>query len=141
MSTTPHISRLIALDVKGEKLNIFLKIKEMYSDPQTTLLGGPEMYLDTRSMVNLTCVISWTVSSPHTVIWYHNHTKITFRGPRTGVSILVDKSEVTTVSLLLQTATVDDSGLYECRPDNAPRASIIIHVIQGVNLETLISLI
>ena len=89
------------------------------------------MFLDTSSMVNLTCVISWTLSSPRTVTWYHNHTQLTFRGPRTGVSIIVDKSEVTTVSLLLQTASVEDSGLYECHTDNAPRASIFIHVIKG----------
>jgi len=89
------------------------------------------MYLDSSSMMNLTCVISWTLSSPRTVTWYHNHTQLTFRGPRTGVSIMVDKSEVTTVSLMLQTASVDDSGLYECEPDNAPKASIVIHVIKG----------
>ena len=89
------------------------------------------MFLDTSSMVNLTCIISWTISSPNTVTWYHNHTKLTIRGPRTGVSILVDKSEVTTVSLILQTASQADSGLYECEPDNAPRASMFIHVLRG----------
>ena len=83
-------------------------------------------------MVNLTCVISWTLSSPRKVTWYHNHTELSIRGPRSGVSIMVDKSEVkTTVSLMLQTASVDDSGLYECQPDNAPRATIVIHVLRG----------
>ena len=95
------------------------------------------MFLDTSSMVNLTCVISWTVSSPGTVTWYHNHTQLTFRGPRNGVSIIVDKSEVTTVSLMLQAASVDDSGLYECSPDNAPRASIVIHVLRGEDLNIM----
>jgi hypothetical protein len=42
--------------------------------PKITFIGGPEMYLDTTSMVNLTCLISWTLSSPRTVAWYHNHT-------------------------------------------------------------------
>jgi len=116
VSTTPHISRLMSLKIK---------------DPETTFLGGPEMFLDTSSMVNLTCVISWTVSSPGTVTWFHNHTKLTIRGPRTGVSIMVDKSEVTTVSLILQTASENDSGLYECQPDNAPSASMFIHVLRG----------
>ena len=99
------------------------------------------MYLDTSSMVNLTCVISYTLSSPNTVTWYHNHTKLTIRGPRTGVSIMVDKSEVTTISLILQTASVADSGLYECHPDNAPNASLVIHVLEGEHRNPLLSII
>ena len=47
------------------------------------------------------------------------------------MSLLVDKSEVTVVSLLLQTVSTDHSGKYECRPDNAPPASIKLHVIKG----------
>ena len=130
VSTTPHISRLMALTIKGKTV-VTIRYNKPATDPETTFIGGPEMFLDTSSMVNLTCVISWTVSSPSTVTWYHNHTKLTIRGPRTGVSIMVDKSEVTTVSLILQTASSSDSGLYECQPDNAPRASMFIHVLRG----------
>ena len=50
---------------------------------------------------------------------------------QSGVSLLVDKSEVTVVSLLLQTVTTSHSGQYECRPDNAPSATIKLHVIKG----------
>ena len=45
----------------------------------------------------------------------------------------MDKSEVTTVSLLLQLATLTDSGEYACRPDNAPEASITLHVLRGTD--------
>ena len=68
---------------------------------------------------------------PSHIAWYHNQTKLSFRGPRPGVSLIVDKSEVTTVSLLLQLATLTDSGEYACRPDNAPEASITLHVLGG----------
>ena len=101
------------------------------SDPATLLLGGPEMFVESSSMINLTCVISWTSSPPSHIAWYHNQTKLSFRGPRPGVSLIVDKSEVTTVSLLLQLATLTDSGEYACRPDNAPEASITLHVLRG----------
>ena len=47
------------------------------------------------------------------------------------MSLIVDKSEVTTVSLLLQMARLKDSGLYECKPDNAPVANITLHVLKG----------
>jgi len=114
VSTSPHISRIISLTVK---------------DPRTHLLGGPEMYLDTFSgIVNLTCVIE-TLEPPKKVLWYHNETEVS--AYQSGVSLVVDKSDVTTMSLLLQTITRDHSGIYECRPDNAPPASIVLHVMSG----------
>jgi hypothetical protein len=122
VSTTPHISQLTYLAVR---------------DPDTRLLGGPEMFVESSSMINLTCVISWTSSPPSHIAWYHNHTKLTFRGPRPGVSLIVDKSEVTTVSLLLQLARLRDSGIYACKPDNAPQASIVLHVLTGDNTAEL----
>ena len=108
------------------------------------------MFLDTSSgLVNLTCVIE-TLEPPQSVAWYHNNTKVssTLRqrlriltdvgiqvsAYQSGVSLLVDKSEVTVVSLLLQSVTTSHSGQYECRPDNAPPANIKLHVIKG-NLE------
>ena len=84
------------------------------------------MFVESSSMINLTCIISW-------IMRYHNQTKLTFRGPRPEVSLIVDKSEVTTVSLLLQMARLKDSGLYECKPDNAPVANITLHVLKGTN--------
>ena len=48
---------------------------------------------------------------------------------------MVDKSEVTVVSLLLQDVTTSLSGVWECRPDNAPSASILIHVIKGQEIK------
>ena len=91
------------------------------------------MFVESSSLINLTCVISWTSSPPSHIAWYHNNTRITFRGPRPGVSLIVDKSEVTTVSLLLQIAQITDSGNYQCSPDNAPQASIMLHVLTGNN--------
>ena len=53
---------------------------------------------------------------------------------QSGVSLVVDKSDVTIISLLLQSVSLNHSGEYECRPDNAPPASIRLHVIKGMNL-------
>ena len=46
-------------------------------DPETTILGGPEMYVDTVSgIVNLTCLVD-TNHPPKSVEWFHNQTKVT----------------------------------------------------------------
>ena len=60
-----------------------------------------------------------------------NHLPVQVSAYQSGVSLVVDKSEVTTVSLLLQTVRPEDGGEYECRPDNAPPASVRLHVIKG----------
>ena len=60
-----------------------------------------------------------------------NHPTVQVSAYQSGVSLVVDKSEVTTVSLLLQTVRPEDGGEYECRPDNAPPASVRLHVIKG----------
>lgn len=61
----------------------------------------------------------------------NNHLTVQVSAYQSGVSLVVDKSEVTTVSLLLQTVRPEDGGEYECRPDNAPPASVRLHVIKG----------
>ena len=38
---------------------------------------------------------------------------------------------MTVVTLLLQSVTSQDGGIYECRPDNAPSATIRLHVLKG----------
>jgi len=116
VSTTPHMSHLVHLRVR---------------DPVTRMLGGSEMFVEMASMINLTCLIAWTARPPDSVLWFHNGSEVTYNGPRPGVSLIVDKSEVTTVSLLLQRASSEDSGSYTCRPDNAPPAHIRIHVLAG----------
>ena len=82
-------------------------------------------------MINLTCIISWTSSPPSHIAWFHNQTKLTFRDPWPGVSVIVDKSDVITVSLLLQLARLKDPGVYVCKPDNAPEANITLRILKG----------
>ena len=53
---------------------------------------------------------------------------------QSGVSLVVDKAErVTVVSLLLQTQDRGEllAGVWECRPEMAPPAAILLHVIKG----------
>ena len=47
------------------------------------------MFVDIGSMVNLSCVVSFTEKPPDKVVWLHNEEEISFRGPRNGVSVSV----------------------------------------------------
>ena len=79
VSTTPHMAQTVHLRVR---------------DPVTEILGGPETFVELSSMINLTCVVSWTARPPDKVGWHHNGSEVNYKGPRPGVSLLVDKSEV-----------------------------------------------
>ena len=52
------------------------------------MIGGPDMFVDIGSMVNLSCVVSFTEKPPDKVVWLHNEEEISFRGPRSGVSVI-----------------------------------------------------
>ena len=75
-----------------------------FSEAKVQVLGGPDVYVDTGSVINLTCSIWWTPSPPEVTLWHHNSSLISHRGPRPGVSLIIDKADVTTVQLLIMSA-------------------------------------
>lgn len=42
------------------------------AEPTTTILGTPEMYIDTGSTVNLTCIVHGLNEPPTSIAWTHN---------------------------------------------------------------------
>ena len=58
-----------------------------FPEPHTFIIGEPDMYVDIGSMLNLSCVVSYTERPPVKVSWLHNGIEISFRGPRSGVSV------------------------------------------------------
>ena len=59
----------------------------LFAEPETHIIGEPDMYVDIGSMLNLSCVVSFTERPPIKVSWLHNGIEISFRGPRNGVSV------------------------------------------------------
>lgn len=43
------------------------------TEPNTTIIGGPDIYINTGSTVNLTCIISQSPEPPQSIEWTHNH--------------------------------------------------------------------
>ena len=57
------------------------------SEPSSYIIGGPDLFVDVGSMVNISCVVLNTDKPPDTVKWLHGGEEISFRGPRNGVSV------------------------------------------------------
>lgn len=116
ISTTPHLSHFIHLNVV---------------EPTTEIIGGPDLYIDRGSTINLTCVVLYSPEPPAYIFWNHNSAIISYDSPRGGVSVVTEKGETTTSFLLIQQARPSDSGTYQCNPSNAQSKSIVVHVLNG----------
>lgn len=100
-------------------------------EPVTTIMGIPEMFIDTGSTINLTCIVSQSPNPPTNILWTHNDEEVNYDSPRGGVSVITEKGDVTTSYLLIQRAKSKDSGKYVCSPSNAINVSIQVHVLNG----------
>ncbi|KAJ8717003.1 hypothetical protein PYW07_005543 [Mythimna separata] len=100
-------------------------------EPLTTILGGPELFINTGSTINLTCVVQHSPEPPPAIRWTHNDEEINYDSPRGGVSVITEKGETTTSHLLVQRAKAPDSGRYTCAPANANPRSVLVHVLSG----------
>ena len=41
------------------------------SEPKTVVKGGPDLYIDAGSTLNLTCVVRFSPEPPPYIFWYH----------------------------------------------------------------------
>ncbi|XP_037826670.1 zwei Ig domain protein zig-8-like isoform X2 [Lucilia sericata] len=116
VSTTPHMSHYIHLNVV---------------EPSTEIIGAPDLYIESGSTINLTCVILNSPEPPAYIFWNHNNAIINYDSPRGGVSVVTNKGETTTSFLLIKSARPSDSGHYQCNPSNAKPKSVTVHVLNG----------
>ncbi|XP_026670943.1 zwei Ig domain protein zig-8-like isoform X2 [Ceratina calcarata] len=114
ISTTPPIGHLVNLTVV---------------EPVTEISGGPDLFINKDSTINLTCLVKYSPEPPSAIVWSHNHEPINFDSPRGGISLVTEKGPVTSSRLLIQKAIDRDSGLYTCSPSNTHSNSVRIHIV------------
>ncbi|XP_014259878.1 uncharacterized protein LOC106672737 isoform X1 [Cimex lectularius] len=119
----------------------------MYKVPTASIVGGPDIYVNYGSTINLTCTIRHSPEPPAYIFWYYSKeddntstnapsTKgpvrvVSYDSERGGVSIITDKGDVTTSRLLITNALPTDEGRYSCSPSNADMATVRVHVLSG----------
>ncbi|XP_037040736.1 zwei Ig domain protein zig-8 isoform X2 [Bradysia coprophila] len=114
ISTTPPIGHPVRLNVV---------------EPITEIHGGPDLFINKDSTINLTCVVKFAPEPPPAMVWSHNREVINFDSPRGGISLVTEKGRLTTSRLLVQKAIQSDSGLYTCAPSNANPISVRVHIL------------
>ncbi|KAB7507137.1 hypothetical protein Anas_00219, partial [Armadillidium nasatum] len=100
--------------------------------PTSELLGkNKNVYLDQGSTLNLTCVVHFSPTAPEFILWYHRDKLVDYRKKGRDISVkTVHEGDTTYSSLLVQNATLRDSGKYSCKPSNANIASVQVHVLR-----------
>ncbi|KAG7204380.1 hypothetical protein KM043_004824 [Ampulex compressa] len=98
-------------------------------EPITEIVGGPDLYINKYSTINLTCFVKFAPEPPAAVVWSHNREPINFDSPRGGISLVTEKGAVTSSRLLIQKAIDGDSGLYTCSPTNTHPSSLRVHIV------------
>ncbi|XP_050097761.1 zwei Ig domain protein zig-8-like isoform X1 [Anopheles aquasalis] len=116
ISTTPPVGYSMTLSVV---------------EPLTTIIGGPDLYIDMGSTVNLTCIVQHLPEPPPVIQWTHNGEDINYDSARGGVSVITEKGDITTSYLLIQRARSGDSGKYTCLPSTANPTTVHVHVLNG----------
>lgn len=110
---------------------IIIFIIYFISEPITEILGGPDLFINMGSTINLTCLVKYSPEPPPNMTWSHNSRPINFDSPRGGISLVTEKGQLTTSRLLIQKAVQTDSGSYTCAPSNANSANVRVHILNG----------
>ena len=148
ISTTPIMSHYVYLQVSGQLLlSLVFVIWIWISDPETKILGGPDIYFKEGDTMNITCLVKDSPEPPQFIFWYHEEqveTKsfeltltlvlvqtISYASPRGGISQITEKGDVTASFLLIQKARTTDSGLYSSKPSIGNMALVNVHIVRS----------
>lgn len=80
IGTSPPVGYSLMLSVVG-RLTLALHMKWnincclchfQHTEPITTIIGGPDMYIDTGSTINLTCIVKHLPEPPPGIYWEKN---------------------------------------------------------------------
>ncbi|XP_066948300.1 lachesin-like [Macrobrachium rosenbergii] len=116
ISTTPPVSHLVHLSVV---------------EPETVIVGGPDVYINTGSRLALTCSVKYSPEPPAFIFWFHDGKLVSYDRTRSGVVVSTEKGVVTTSRLLVQFAEPRHTGVYTCSPANSKPKNVNVHVLAG----------
>jgi len=100
-------------------------------ESMTEIVGGPDIYVDRLSTLQLTCRVTSGDNTPAFIIWQKEDKILKFDGGETSlVPYLVRDSEGRHLSSLqVDNIGLSDSGEFTCQPAVGPIAAVIVHVL------------
>eukprot|EP00095_Tigriopus_kingsejongensis_P000238 snap_masked-scaffold55_size446313-processed-gene-3.2 protein:Tk00238 transcript:snap_masked-scaffold55_size446313-processed-gene-3.2-mRNA-1 annotation:"hypothetical protein KGM_11578" len=102
--------------------------------PHVRIQGSPDIHVNQGSVINLTCIISYSPEAPAFIFWYHGDQVVPYDSERGRISVTTEPlGRETRSHLVIHDASPSrDSGNYTCKPSIAKAASIKVHVLENV---------
>ena len=102
-------------------------------EPSVEILGDDDLYVQSGSSLNLTCVIENLPSDSDVIRWIHEDRVLSYKSVMggSGVSIWTSKGDLSTSSLIIHRLGTTDGGTYACVPGDLQAATINVHVLKG----------
>lgn len=113
--------------------------------PSVKIEGRPDIHAQAGSSVILKCSITEALQKPRFVQWYRDGSPL-FGDWKTTVSNTVKDTSTSSTSkegrsydavIKLDRVDPEQSGLYECRPDQLEPATVNLHVVKGGTLAAM----
>lgn len=58
---------------------LFPLLLQYFTEPTTHIIGAPDMYIESGSTINLTCIIENSPEPPAYIFWNHNNAVSNFK--------------------------------------------------------------
>ncbi|CAB4063637.1 unnamed protein product [Lepeophtheirus salmonis] len=100
--------------------------------PHVRIQGSPDIHVDQGSVINITCIISYTPEPPSYVFWYHGDRVVAYDTAKGRIVVSHSQTGRETRSyLVIHNAGPQDSGNYTCKPSLSRAAHIKVHVLES----------
>ncbi|EDW38015.1 GL12378 [Drosophila persimilis] len=128
VSVQPRDAGVYECQVSTEP-KISLAYKLMVVTSKAQILANRELYIQSGSDINLTCIAP-QAPGPYTHMLWHKDTELVSDSTRGGIRV-VSEQQMKTSNLVISRVQHTDSGNYTCSADNSNSDSVFVHIIKS----------
>lgn len=113
---------------------VFVLCWHRYTVSRARIIGGPQLFVNAGSRLNVSCVVDAPGGGTDFVFWSHNNGILSLDARRDQLAIILNTDPLrqqTISSLVIRSVQTSDSGNYTCTPSNAEQDSIQLVVLNS----------
>ncbi|KAH8311339.1 hypothetical protein KR044_005725, partial [Drosophila immigrans] len=128
VSVQPRDAGIYECQVSTEP-KISLAYKLMVVTSRAQILANRELFIQSGSDINLTCIAP-QAPGPYTHMLWYKDTELVSDSTRGGIRV-ISEQQMKTSNLVISRVLHTDSGNYTCSADNSNSDSVFVHIIKS----------
>ncbi|XP_023178442.2 hemicentin-2 [Drosophila hydei] len=128
VSVQPRDAGIYECQVSTEP-KISLAYKLMVVTSKAQILANRELFIQSGSDINLTCIAP-QAPGPYTHMLWYKDTELVSDSTRGGIRV-ISEQQIKTSNLVISRVLHTDSGNYTCSADNSNSDSVFVHIIKS----------